>query len=85
MGLRWLIRDWRGGDISILGVALSLAVAIVTGVSLFSERLGNAIVARSNSMLGADLVVQGPRPLEEELLAPAKDPGTRRISDNINL
>ena len=78
IGLRLLYRDWRGGDVSILLTALTLAVAIVTGVGLFSERLGNAIIARSSGMLGADLVLQGPRPLDETLLALADAQGLRR-------
>lgn len=77
VGLRLLYRDWRGGDIGILLVALALAVAIVTGVGLFSERLGSAIVARSGDMLGADLVLQSPRPVGDELLAPARALGLR--------
>lgn len=78
VGLRLLYRDWRGGDVGILLLALALAVAIVTGVGLFSERLGNAIIARSSAMLGADLVLQSPRPLSDELLAPAGELGLRR-------
>ena len=63
MGLRLLYRDWRGGDVTILLVALALAVAIVTGLGIFSERLGNAISAQSTRLLGADMVVESPRPM----------------------
>lgn len=78
MGLRLLYRDWRGGDITVLLVALVLAVGIVTGLGVFSERLGRAITAQSTSMLGADLVIESPRPLDPELWTLAEAEGLAR-------
>ncbi len=83
LGLRLLYRDWRGGDITILLVALALAVAIVTGLGIFSERLGNAITAQSTRLLGADMVVESPRPMAASMLAMAGEEGlasTRTVS-----
>lgn len=68
IGLKLLYRDWRGGDITILLVALTLSVAIVTGLGIFSERLGNAITAQSTRLMGGDLVIESPRPLKDEVL-----------------
>lgn len=75
IGVRLLYRDWRGGDVTILLVALSLAVAIVSGLGIFSERLGNAITAQSTRLLGADLVLESPRPLAASMLAMAGEEG----------
>jgi putative ABC transport system permease protein len=66
LGLRLLLREWRGGDLGILLAATALAVGIVTGIGMFAERLGGAINAQSSDLLGADLIVQTPRPIETE-------------------
>jgi putative ABC transport system permease protein len=80
IGLRLLYRDWRGGDVTVLLVALALAVAIVTGLSLFSERLGNAITAQSTRLMGADMVLESPRPVAAEILAQAEMAGLQMSS-----
>ena len=77
IGLRLLYRDWRGGDVTVLLVALALAVAIVTGLSVFSERLGNAITAQSTRLMGADMVLESPRPVAAEVLSQAGAAGLR--------
>jgi putative ABC transport system permease protein len=64
LGLRLLLREWRGGDLGILIAATALAVGIVTGIGMFAERLGGAINAQSSDLLGADLIVQTPRPIK---------------------
>ena len=71
IGLRLLYRDWRGGDVTVLLVAIALAVAIVTGLGVFSERLGNAITAQSTRLMGADMVLESPRPISTEVLEQA--------------
>lgn len=58
LGLRLLWRQWKAGDLGILLLATFLAVAIVTGLGLFTERLAGSINAQSNKLLGADLVME---------------------------
>ena len=59
---RMLARDWRSGELRLLAMALVLAVASVTSVAFFSDRLGRALVRDAHQLLGADLVLVADRP-----------------------
>lgn len=52
-----LWREWRAGEFRSLAAALAIAVAGVTTVSFFSDRVARTLDREANQLLGADLVV----------------------------
>ena len=77
LALRLLWRDWQGGELRLLFVALVLAVTSVTGIALFTDRLESALLLESANMLAADRIVSGRGDLPEEVLLEGQDRGLR--------
>ncbi|HUP91224.1 MAG TPA: FtsX-like permease family protein [Solimonas sp.] len=75
--LRRLRRGWRSGELLILTLALAVAVAAVSAVTVFTERVRQAMAEQSGDTLGADLVFTSRDPLPESLLAAVEGSGSR--------
>ncbi|MGH8660360.1 MAG: ABC transporter permease [Burkholderiales bacterium] len=67
--LAWklLARDWRAGEITLIAAAIVIAVAAVTTVGFFTDRVQRVLGLEANRLLGADLVITDSRPLDPEL------------------
>lgn len=72
---RLLTRNWRSGELKLLASALMLAVAVVSGIGIFTERLEAALVKESNSFLGADRLVRSSQPIGPQLIEMANKSG----------
>ena len=64
---RMLRRDWRAGELGVLATALVVAVASVTSVGFFADRVGRALARDAHQLLGADLVLLADHPWREEV------------------
>jgi putative ABC transport system permease protein len=62
--LRMTWRDWRSGELRFLLVALVVAVAALTSVGFFADRMRQALTRDANQLLGADAVVSADQPLD---------------------
>jgi putative ABC transport system permease protein len=61
---RMTMRDWRAGELTLLIVALVLAVAALTSVGFLADRLRQGLERDARQMIGADFIVRGDRPLD---------------------
>lgn len=65
LAYRNLRRDWRNPELRILILALMIAVAAVTAVSFFTDRIQRLITQHAAEFLGADLKISSYKPLPE--------------------
>lgn len=59
-----LWRDWRAGELRVLAIALVLAVASVTSVGFFADRLQQALTSEARQLLGGDVVLVADHPFQ---------------------
>jgi putative ABC transport system permease protein len=62
-----LWRDWRSGELRLLALAVVLAVAALTSVSFFAQRMSLALTLNARELLGGDLVIASDQPAPDEL------------------
>ena len=76
--LRMLGRDWRAGELRILALALVIAVASVTSVAFFADRVRQALLREAHQLLGADVVLSADHPWRSEIRDEIARRGLRR-------
>ena len=74
---RALIRDLRAGELSVLLLAIIVAVTAMTAVGFFTDRVGRAIRLQASAVLAADLVIRSPAPIEPSFVETAREQGLR--------
>ncbi|MFO1192275.1 MAG: FtsX-like permease family protein [Rhodoferax sp.] len=75
LGLRSLWRDLRSGELRLLIVAVTLAVAALTAVGFFADRLQGGLQRDARQLLGGDAVVSSDRPTPQAFLDQARAMG----------
>ena len=69
--LRMTRRDWRAGELRFLLAALAVAVAALSAVGFFVDRMNAALERDATELLGADLLIRSDYPLREAWRAEA--------------
>jgi putative ABC transport system permease protein len=75
LGWRSLWRDLRAGELRLLIVAVSLAVAALTAVGFFADRLNGGLQRDARQLLGGDAVISSDNPTPQVFIAKAKELG----------
>jgi putative ABC transport system permease protein len=74
---RNFLRGLRAGRLTVLMIALTVAVAAITSVGFFIDRVRASVAQEAAGMLAADLRLTGSDPLAPEYLAEAERRGLR--------
>ncbi len=72
LALRMTRRDWRAGELRFLLIALIVAVAALSSVGFFVDRMRAGLARDAHQLLAADLLVGADQPLRQEWLAQAR-------------
>ena len=75
LSLRFLVRDWKAGELNLLAMALIICVASITTVSFFTNRVERAMHEQSSELLAADFVIAAKIPIKPERRKRADDYG----------
>lgn len=75
--LAWqqLKANWRAGDLRVLLLALVLAVAAITSVNAFSQRIAGHLNSQGGILLGGDLVVISDHAIPQQYFEEARNLG----------
>ncbi len=74
---RQTLRDLRAGELRLLAVAVMLAVAALTAVGFFADRLAGGLARDARQLLGGDAVVGSDQPPPPEFAEKARALGLR--------
>ena len=77
LALRTLLREWRSGELGVLLLALTTAVAALTGVGFLVGRIDTAVREQATQVLAADLRVSSPQPLPDGWFTTAAQRGVQ--------
>ncbi|MGX9733645.1 ABC transporter permease [Janthinobacterium aestuarii] len=75
LSLKMTGRDWRAGQLRFLLVALIVAVAALSAVGFFVDRLRAGLNRDAHQLLGADLVINADQPVNAAWRAEAQQRG----------
>jgi putative ABC transport system permease protein len=77
LAMRMLGREWKSGELGVLLLALTVAVAALTGVGFLVNRVALAVDAQATEVLAADLRLESVRALDDAYIAEARRRGLR--------
>ncbi|MCX8520826.1 MAG: ABC transporter permease, partial [Rhodoferax sp.] len=80
LGWRSLWRDVRSGDLRLLMVAVALAVAALTAVGFFADRLKGGLQRDARQLLGGDAVIASDNPTPEVFVQKAQSLGLSMVT-----
>ncbi len=72
LAAKFLLRDYRAGELRILLLAIIVAVTGTTTVTLFADRLQQTMTLQAAEFLAADLVINSPTPAPPSWLQQAQ-------------
>jgi putative ABC transport system permease protein len=77
LSMRMLSREWRSGELGVLLLALTIAVAALTGVGFLVSRISAAVNMQASQVLAADIRLESPQVIDEADIVAAREQGLR--------
>lgn len=83
LAFKLLWRNSHNSEIKLLATALALAVAVVTAIGVFSDRLEATLLKQSNSFLAADRQIYSPKEIPKHWLTMADRAGLKHVQQEV--
>ncbi|BAN23607.1 putative uncharacterized protein [Caballeronia insecticola] len=80
---RMTARDWRAGELTMLLLALVLAVAALSSVGFLADRMRQGLARDGRQMIAADFVVRADHPVDPMFASEAKSLGLQTAGTTI--
>ncbi len=77
IALRTLVREWKSGELGVLVLAITVAVAALTGVGFLVNRISIAVDNQASEVLAADLRLESSQPIDDLYETEARRRGLR--------
>ncbi len=75
--VRNFLRGLSSGRLTVLMIALTVAVAAITSIGFFIDRVRGSVAQEAAGLIAADLRLSGGDPLNPDFLAEAEQRGLR--------
>ncbi|MEO8019130.1 MAG: FtsX-like permease family protein [Pseudomonadota bacterium] len=75
LALRTLLREWKSGELGVLVLAITVAVAALTGVGFLVNRIGIAVDNQAGEVLAADLRLESGQVMDDKAIVEARRRG----------
>ena len=79
--MRNFVRGLRAGRLTVLIIALTVAVAAITSIGFFIDRVRGSVAQEAAGLIAADLRYSGSDPLNPDYLAEAQRRGLRTATN----
>ena len=71
--VRLLRREWRSGELGMLGVAIIVAVSSIPPSGSLTDRVARGMERGAGKLLAADLIIHSPQPIAERYARAARE------------
>ncbi|KTC78406.1 ABC transporter permease [Legionella brunensis] len=78
--IKSLTRDWRSGELTLLFLALVIAMACISALNIFAGRVNEQLARQASQLLGADLVVRSSIPIDNVWIKKAQSLGLKQTT-----
>jgi putative ABC transport system permease protein len=75
LAMRTLLREWRSGELGVLLLAITVAVAALTGVGFLVDRISIAVDNQAGEVLAADLRLESGQVMDDKAMDEARRRG----------
>lgn len=72
LGMRTLLREWKSGELGVLLLAITVAVAALTGVGFLVDRIAIAVENQAGEVLAADLRLESGQAMDDRAIIEAQ-------------